>query len=168
MKSNSTNSAATGRRYWRSLDELADTPEFKDWLHREFPVGRERDGGRRHEPPAFPENHVRIVCTRGRGDARRGLPSAGRTSRTVWQAAGELYFWRGAVFCDRHAHAHRRDPAGRQILRRPAGQNRRQRAVPRRQRRHRPLRAGFDLDLYDPDRARHFKHDGKMVSRDEA
>jgi len=29
----------TGRRYWRSLDELSDTPEFKDWLHREFPQG---------------------------------------------------------------------------------------------------------------------------------
>ncbi len=29
----------TGKRYWRSLDELADTPEFKDWLHREFPQG---------------------------------------------------------------------------------------------------------------------------------
>ena len=32
-------SAATGRRYWRSLDELSDTPEFKEWLHREFPQG---------------------------------------------------------------------------------------------------------------------------------
>ena len=31
--------SANGRRYWRSLDELADTPEFKDWLHREFPQG---------------------------------------------------------------------------------------------------------------------------------
>ncbi len=31
--------SATGRRYWRSLDELSDTPEFKDWLHREFPQG---------------------------------------------------------------------------------------------------------------------------------
>jgi len=40
MNSNPTTPAqATGRRYWRSLDELADTPEFKDWLHREFPVG---------------------------------------------------------------------------------------------------------------------------------
>ncbi|HEY4416592.1 MAG TPA: TAT-variant-translocated molybdopterin oxidoreductase [Verrucomicrobiae bacterium] len=29
----------TGRRYWRSLDELSDTPEFKEWLHREFPAG---------------------------------------------------------------------------------------------------------------------------------
>ena len=27
----------TGPKYWRSLDELADTPRFRDWLHREFP-----------------------------------------------------------------------------------------------------------------------------------
>ena len=26
-----------GRAYWRSLDELADTPEFNEYLHREFP-----------------------------------------------------------------------------------------------------------------------------------
>lgn len=29
----------TGRRYWRSLNELADKPEFKQWLEREFPAG---------------------------------------------------------------------------------------------------------------------------------
>ena len=28
---------ARGRDYWRSLDELAATPEFQDLLHREFP-----------------------------------------------------------------------------------------------------------------------------------
>jgi molybdopterin-containing oxidoreductase family iron-sulfur binding subunit len=33
------NSAAGGPRYWRSLDELADTPEFRNWLEREFPEG---------------------------------------------------------------------------------------------------------------------------------
>src|SRR6185295_10337508 len=26
-----------GRTYWRSLEELADTPEFNEYLHREFP-----------------------------------------------------------------------------------------------------------------------------------
>ena len=26
-----------GRLYWRSLSELADTPDFRDYLHREFP-----------------------------------------------------------------------------------------------------------------------------------
>ena len=29
----------TGRTYWRSLDQVADTPEFREWLHREFPAG---------------------------------------------------------------------------------------------------------------------------------
>jgi MoCo/4Fe-4S cofactor protein with predicted Tat translocation signal len=29
----------TGRRYWRGLEELAETPEFKSWLEREFPEG---------------------------------------------------------------------------------------------------------------------------------
>jgi len=33
------NSRLTGKKYWRSLDELAGTPEFKEWLHREFPQG---------------------------------------------------------------------------------------------------------------------------------
>jgi molybdopterin-containing oxidoreductase family iron-sulfur binding subunit len=31
--------APTGPQYWRSLNELTDKPEFKDWLHREFPQG---------------------------------------------------------------------------------------------------------------------------------
>ena len=26
-----------GRTYWRSLEEVAETPEFKEFLHREFP-----------------------------------------------------------------------------------------------------------------------------------
>lgn len=29
----------SGRRYWRSLDQLARTPEFQQWLEREFPEG---------------------------------------------------------------------------------------------------------------------------------
>jgi MoCo/4Fe-4S cofactor protein with predicted Tat translocation signal len=29
----------TGKRYWRSLEELADAPEFRAWLEREFPAG---------------------------------------------------------------------------------------------------------------------------------
>src|SRR5689334_12194653 len=28
---------ATGRRYWRSLEELADTPEFRELMRQEFP-----------------------------------------------------------------------------------------------------------------------------------
>src|SRR5213083_1285373 len=29
----------TGKRYWRSIGELKDTPEFREWLDREFPPG---------------------------------------------------------------------------------------------------------------------------------
>jgi MoCo/4Fe-4S cofactor protein with predicted Tat translocation signal len=29
----------SGRVYWRSLDELAETPEFRQWVEREFPEG---------------------------------------------------------------------------------------------------------------------------------
>src|SRR5512141_1325396 len=29
---------AEGRLYWRSLGELADTPEFREYLYREFPA----------------------------------------------------------------------------------------------------------------------------------
>jgi molybdopterin-containing oxidoreductase family iron-sulfur binding subunit len=36
----------TGKKYWRSLGQLADTPEFRGWLEREFPQGAaEMQGG---------------------------------------------------------------------------------------------------------------------------
>ncbi|NJL19380.1 MAG: TAT-variant-translocated molybdopterin oxidoreductase, partial [Bdellovibrionaceae bacterium] len=31
--------AAGGRLYWRSLEDRADSPEFRQWLEREFPAG---------------------------------------------------------------------------------------------------------------------------------
>jgi MoCo/4Fe-4S cofactor protein with predicted Tat translocation signal len=38
--------AASGKAYWRGLEEVADTPEFRDWLEREFPAGAsELDAG---------------------------------------------------------------------------------------------------------------------------
>ncbi len=40
-----------GQAYWRSLDHLADTPEFRTFLHREFPAGASElldSGDRRH------------------------------------------------------------------------------------------------------------------------
>jgi molybdopterin-containing oxidoreductase family iron-sulfur binding subunit len=41
----------TGRAYWRSLEHLADTPEFREFMHREFPAGASElldSGDRRH------------------------------------------------------------------------------------------------------------------------
>jgi len=39
-----------GSRYWRSLDDLAETPAFKEWVEREFPEGASEIEGvdRRH------------------------------------------------------------------------------------------------------------------------
>lgn len=34
----------TGKKYWRSLDELKDTPQFHEFLEREFPQGAEEMG----------------------------------------------------------------------------------------------------------------------------
>ena len=31
--------AGSGKRYWRSLEAVAETPEFHEWLHREYPRG---------------------------------------------------------------------------------------------------------------------------------
>jgi MoCo/4Fe-4S cofactor protein with predicted Tat translocation signal len=41
----------SGQRYWRSLDDLAETPEFRQWVEREFPSGASEFAdpiGRRH------------------------------------------------------------------------------------------------------------------------
>ncbi len=39
MSDEKLNGKLTGKDYWRSLDQLAETPEFKEFLHREFPEG---------------------------------------------------------------------------------------------------------------------------------
>ena len=37
--------ARGGRRYWRSLDELADTPEVREYVEKEFPHDPAKEGG---------------------------------------------------------------------------------------------------------------------------
>ena len=34
MSDEKLNGKLTGKDYWRSLDQLAETPEFKEFLHR--------------------------------------------------------------------------------------------------------------------------------------
>ena len=93
MNSNLTNStsATTGRRYWRSLEELADTPEFKEWLHREFPQGASEftdHVSRRHFLKIMSASFVLAGLACG-----LGLPPAGGKAGTVRQAAGGLHLW---------------------------------------------------------------------------
>jgi len=39
MSSLDLNPKQGGKQYWKSLDELAEAPEYKEFLHREFPEG---------------------------------------------------------------------------------------------------------------------------------
>ncbi len=39
MNTTSSHPPEPGQHYWRSLDQLAETPEFRQWLEREFPEG---------------------------------------------------------------------------------------------------------------------------------
>src|SRR5215831_19244938 len=34
-----SNTQATGKKYWRSLDALSQKPAFREWVAREFPEG---------------------------------------------------------------------------------------------------------------------------------
>jgi MoCo/4Fe-4S cofactor protein with predicted Tat translocation signal len=157
----------TGRRYWRSLDELADTPEFKDWLHREFPQGASEftdDVSRRH--------FLKIMSA---SFAFAGLAMAGAGCRRPEEKLEpfgkqpEDYVYGK---CEYFATAMpTRNGAIPLVVKSYEG---------------RPIKiegnalypggnGGTDryaqasiLNLYDPDRARHFKQDGKIVSRNEA
>ena len=46
----------TGPKYWRSLDHLAETPEFRQWVEREFPAGASECGD-----PVSRRNFVKIM-----------------------------------------------------------------------------------------------------------
>jgi molybdopterin-containing oxidoreductase family iron-sulfur binding subunit len=46
----------SGQKYWRSLDQLADTPEFRQWLVREFP-----DGASEFTDPVSRRNFVKLM-----------------------------------------------------------------------------------------------------------
>ena len=169
MKNNLNNSAnATGRRYWRSLDELADTPEFKDWLHREFPVGASElveDGQSRR-------NFLKImsasfafagIATLGAGCRRpeEKLTPFGKQPENY--TFGEAQYFATAMPTRTGAiplvvKSYEGRPVkieGNALFPGSNGST------------DRYAQASI-LDLYDPDRARHFKHDGKEVSREEA
>jgi molybdopterin-containing oxidoreductase family iron-sulfur binding subunit len=160
-------SAPTGRRYWRSLDELADTPEFKDWLHREFPQGASEfeDGvSRRH--------FVKIMSA-SFALAGLGVMGAGcRRPEEKLEPFGQQP--EGYVYGEPEYYA--------------TAMPTRTGAVPLVAKSYegRPIKlegnakfpgsnGGTDryaqasiLDLYDPDRARRFTREGKTVSHDEA
>ncbi|HEY2328757.1 MAG TPA: TAT-variant-translocated molybdopterin oxidoreductase, partial [Verrucomicrobiae bacterium] len=168
MNSNPTNSTpANGRRYWRSLDELADTPEFKDWLHREFPSGASEmeDGQSRRNFLKIMSASFALagIATLGAGCRRPeehlepfGQQPADYTFGDAQYFATAMPTRTGAIPLVVKSYEGRPVKIeGNSLFPGSNGGT------------DRYAQASI-LDLYDPDRARHFKHDGKQVSRDEA
>jgi molybdopterin-containing oxidoreductase family iron-sulfur binding subunit len=170
MKNNLNNSSSpvTGRRYWRSLDELADTPEFKDWLHREFPVGASEmveDGTSRRQFLKIMSASFAFagVATLGAGCRRPEEKLVPYGQQPENYTFGEAQYFATAMPT--------RTGATPLVIKSYEG---------------RPVKiegnalfpgsnGGTDryaqasiLDLYDPDRARHFTRDDKKVSREDA
>ena len=126
----------TGRKYWRSLDELSNTPEFREWLEREFPDGaselEENDWSRR--------DFLKLM------GASMALAGIGLTScRRPTDASGSVYQERGMddsreipLLRNGDAASHRRDSADRDDGRWAADQTRRQ-SAPSRVRGGRPM-----------------------------
>src|ERR1022692_2717269 len=169
MNSNLTNltPATTGRRYWRSLDELADTPEFKQWVEREFPSGASE-----LTDPVSRRHFVKIMSASmmlaglgvmGSGCRRpeEKLEPFGQQPANYIYGKPEFYATAmptrtGAVPLVAKSYEGRPIKVEGNAL--FPGSN-----------------GGTDryaqasiLDLYDPDRAKRFTHEGKTVSREEA
>src|SRR5258708_4091407 len=169
MNSNLTNStpATNCPRYWRRMDELADTPEFKEWLHREFPAGASEmvdDVSRRH----FLKIMSASFALAGLGLAGAGCRRPEEKLEPFGQQPADYVYGKSEYFATAMPT---RTGAIPLVVKSYEG---------------RPIKiegnslfpgsnGGTDryaqvsiLNLYDPDRPRHFQHAGKIVSRDEA
>jgi len=158
---------ATGRRYWRSLDELADTAEFKEWLQREFPAGAsqmEEGQSRRHFLQIMSASFALAgIATLGTGCRRpvENLEPFGKQPADYVFGASQYYATAmptraGAVPLVAKSYEGRPIKLeGNSLF--PGGNGGTDRYA-----------QASILDLYDPDRARSFKNQGKGVSRDEA
>jgi len=169
MKNNANSTAApvTGRRYWRSLDELADTPEFKDWLHREFPQGASElvDGSsRRHflkiMSASFALAGIAVMGAGCRRPEEKLVPFGKQPENYIF---GEPEFFAtsmptrlGAVPLVVKSYEGRPVKVEGNALY-PGGNGGSDRYA-----------QASILNLYDPDRARHFTHSGNPVSREDA
>ena len=97
---------SNGTKYWRSIGELKDTPEFRQWLEHEFPEGRGGTEWRRMVAARFCEIDGRF------DGARRSWPnelsSPRIASRPVHEKCGVDDSRQIPLLRDRNAATHRR------------------------------------------------------------
>ena len=123
----------TGKQYWRSLGELSDTPEFRDWLEREFPAGAAELAGDDVSRRSFLKLMGASMALAGFGLNSCRKPEmhfVPFTKSAEWVIPGKF-----ALLRDCHAAAQRRHAACRLDRRRSSDQDRRQPDASREQRR---------------------------------
>ena len=155
----------TGRKYWRSVGELNDTPEFRGWLEREFPAGAaemEGDGLSRRN---FLQLMGASLALAGFGLSGCRRPEAylvPYTKAVEWEIPGKNVFF---------ATTMPRRRGGMPLV----AATTEGRPIKLEGNRLHPLSNGATdpyaqcalLDLYDPDRAQHFLHKDTVVDAPE-
>ncbi len=152
---------ATGRKYWRSLEELAETPEFKERLEREFPQGAAEFNGdevsRRHFLKIMGASTA--LAGVGLSGCRRGeLHLVPFTKSVEWAIPGKPLFYASSMPA--------RDGYIPLIVATHDGRPTKIEGNPLH-----PISNGATnsfaqasvLDLYDPDRSKVFKSSGEQV-----
>jgi molybdopterin-containing oxidoreductase family iron-sulfur binding subunit len=156
-----------GQKYWRSLDQLAEAPEFRTWLEREFP-----DGASEFADPVSRRNFVKVMSA---SFALGGLGVLGAGCRRPEEKilpfgkAPENYIHGVAQF---YATAMpTRGSAVPLLVRSNDGRPTKIEGNPE----HPDSNGGTDtfaqaslLSLYDPDRARNYRRFTATISRAEA
>ena len=154
---------STGKRYWRSLGELSDTPEFREWLEREFPAGVAELNGAEWSRRSFLKLMGASMALAGFGLNGCRRPEAHLvpfTKNVEWTIPGKFLYYATAM--------PRRSGAIPLIATTVDGRPIKLEGNPLH-----PASGGATdtfvqasiLDLYDPSRAQRFVHKGKKSDR---
>lgn len=149
----------TGKQYWRSLDELAETPQFNEWLEREFPAGAQEMEMNDISRRSFLRLMGGSLALAGLGMSGCRRPEAfivPYTNSPEWIVPGKITLYsssmprrRGAVSVQATTYEGRPTKLdGNPLLNSGLSDSHVQASI---------------LDLYDPDRTRFFKKDGKKT-----
>ena len=158
---NSQDGKLSGPRYWKSLDDLSETPAFKTWLNREFPQGAsEIEGVNRRQ--------FMKVMAASFGLAGLGLSGCRRPEQTILPYAKQPE----SVIPGVASYFSTSMPAGNEniplIVETQENRPTKTEGNPS----YRPYGGATDifaqssvLDLYDPDRAKYSTKNGKKLSK---
>jgi MoCo/4Fe-4S cofactor protein with predicted Tat translocation signal len=153
----------TGKRYWRSVGELSETPEFQDWLQREFPAGAAELKGDEWSRRSFVKLMGASMTLAGFGLTSCRRPEAHLvpfTKSVEWTIPGKSLYYATAM--------PRRTGAMPLVATTVDGRPIKLEGNPLH-----PASGGTTdvfaqasiLDLYDPTRSRRFVHKGKAADR---